>query len=185
MMPRAVDRLASRLMMAWRFTWGHAFPMRGAPDWLLAELARAVADERTLREGHELLMSKVHKERGEQTPEQMLQAFRPEAHGGEFPAGDGLADYAITGLRQAAAGQAMHGEEPSDLRAAAMRCRAGVLEVPMGKIKTFGPLGPQYEVGGPLRQLDDGDWLIEVTLVADGRREEYRLSKVLEDQDAR
>lgn len=193
MMPRAVDRLAW-LMVAWRFTWGHAFPLRGAPDWLLDDMARAVADERTLREGHELLMSK-------------LQAFRPEVHGGEFPAGDEMADNAITGLRQALAGQvvpddeldralesrlgqedqasaARESAESRDLRAAAMRCRAGVLGVPMGTIKSFGPFGPQYEVGGPLRQLDDGDWLVEVVLVASGQKEKYRLSKVLEDPDA-
>ena len=37
--------------------------------------------------------------------------------------------------------------------------------VPVGKIKSFGPFGPKYEVGQALRQLDDGDWMIEVTMV--------------------
>lgn len=32
--------------------------------------------------------------------------------------------------------------------------------VPVGKIKSFGPFGPKYEVGHALRQLDDGDWMI-------------------------
>ena len=29
--------------------------------------------------------------------------------------------------------------------------------VPVGKIKSFGPMGPKYEVGHPVRQLDDGE----------------------------
>jgi hypothetical protein len=29
--------------------------------------------------------------------------------------------------------------------------------VRVGKIKSFGPLGPKYEVGQAVRQLDDGD----------------------------
>ena len=61
-MMEAVDRLASRLVLAWRFTWGHAFPLRGLPAWLLDDLEQAVACERTLRAGHALLMSKVRKE---------------------------------------------------------------------------------------------------------------------------
>ena len=123
-------------------------------------------------------------------------------------AGWGPADDAITGLSQALAGQVVSDEEldralgarsgqedqasaaresvesSCDMRAAAIRCRAGVLEAPMGKIKSFGPFGPQYKVGEPVRQLDDGDWLIAVTLVAGGEKEEYRLSKALEDPDA-
>ena len=37
--------------------------------------------------------------------------------------------------------------------------------VPVGKIKSFGPVGPKYEVGQALRQLDDGDWMIEVNMI--------------------
>ena len=97
-----------------------------------------------------------------------------------------LADEAQRAADRAGASidDAMKAVEASDMRIAAMRCRAGVLQVPLGRIKSFGPLGPQYEVGGPLRQLDDGDWLVEVTLVASGQKEKYRLSKVLEDPDA-
>lgn len=36
--------------------------------------------------------------------------------------------------------------------------------VPIGKIKSFGPFGPKYEVGQVLYQLDDGDWMIEMRL---------------------
>ena len=56
--------------------------------------------------------------------------------------------------------------------------------VPVGKIKCFGPFGPKYEVGNALRQLDDGDWMIEVTMVETGEKAEYRLAKLLDDPDA-
>ena len=59
----------------------------------------------------------------------MLNAFRPNVHGGEY----------------------------------------GHVAPPItGKIKTFGPVGPPYDVGRPVRQLDNGDWLFEVTMVETG-----------------
>ena len=42
--------------------------------------------------------------------------------------------------------------------------------VPCGVIKTFGEFGPKYQVGQPLRPLDDGDWMIEVTLIETGEK---------------
>ena len=54
----------------------------------------------------------------------------------------------------------------------------------LGSIKTFGPVGPPYEVGEPLRQLDDGDWLVQVTIVQTGELAEYRLSRIVGDPDA-
>lgn len=57
--------------------------------------------------------------------------------------------------------------------------------VPVGQIKSFGAFGPKYEVGGPLRALDDGDWMIEVTLVETGEKAEYRLTHVNDDPEAR
>ncbi len=56
--------------------------------------------------------------------------------------------------------------------------------VPLGKIKSFGPLGPKYEVGKPLRQLTDGDWMVEVVLVETGEKAEYCLSRLNEDPEA-
>jgi hypothetical protein len=56
--------------------------------------------------------------------------------------------------------------------------------VPLGKIKSFGPLGPKYEVGRALRPLSDGDWIIEVILVETGEKVEYRLTRVLADPKA-
>ena len=56
--------------------------------------------------------------------------------------------------------------------------------VPLGKIKSFGTVGPQYEVGPPLRQLDDGDWMVEITMVASGEKAEYRRSRLMDDPEA-
>ena len=56
--------------------------------------------------------------------------------------------------------------------------------VPIGTIKSFGPFGPKYEVGQALRQLNDGDWLIEVTLVDTGEKAEYRLTRLSDDPEA-
>lgn len=56
--------------------------------------------------------------------------------------------------------------------------------VPAGRIKSFGPFGPKYEVGQVLRRKDDGDWVVEVTLVDSGERAEYRLTRLLEDPEA-
>jgi hypothetical protein len=56
--------------------------------------------------------------------------------------------------------------------------------VPVGKIKSFGPFGPKYEVGRAIRQLDDGDWLVEVTLVETGEKAEYRLTHLNDDPEA-
>jgi len=56
--------------------------------------------------------------------------------------------------------------------------------VPVGKIKSFGPFGPKYEVGHALRQLEDGDWLIEVIMVETGETSEYRLTRLSDDPEA-
>lgn len=56
--------------------------------------------------------------------------------------------------------------------------------VPVGKIKSFGPFGPKYEVGHALRQLHDGDWMIEVTMVETGEKAEYRLTRMSDDPEA-
>lgn len=53
--------------------------------------------------------------------------------------------------------------------------------VPVGQIKSFGPFGPKYEVGHALRQLEDGDWMIEVTMVESGEKAEYRWTHLTDD----
>ncbi len=57
-------------------------------------------------------------------------------------------------------------------------------QLPEGKIKSFGPFGPKYQVGRALRELPEGDWLVEVTLVESGEKTEYRLTHLLDDPEA-
>lgn len=56
--------------------------------------------------------------------------------------------------------------------------------VPVGRIKSFGPFGPKYEVGQSLHPLEDGDWMIEVTLVDSGEKAQYRWTHLLDDPEA-
>lgn len=56
--------------------------------------------------------------------------------------------------------------------------------VPVGKIKSFGPFGPKYEVGRPLRHLENDDWMVEITMVETGEKTEYRLSHLSDDPEA-
>lgn len=53
--------------------------------------------------------------------------------------------------------------------------------VPLGAIKSFGPVGPKYEVGPALRMLDEGDWMIEITLIETDEKAEYRWTHLVED----
>tara|TARA_B100000965_G_C19571400_1_gene749295 strand:- start:441 stop:659 length:219 start_codon:yes stop_codon:yes gene_type:complete len=57
--------------------------------------------------------------------------------------------------------------------------------IPVGKIKSFGHFGPKYEVGHALRQLDDGDWMVEITMVETGETAEYRLTHLSDDPEGR
>lgn len=56
--------------------------------------------------------------------------------------------------------------------------------VPEGEIKSFGPFGPKYEVGSLRYPLDDGDWMVEITLVETAEKTEYRLSRLQNDPEA-
>jgi len=56
--------------------------------------------------------------------------------------------------------------------------------VPVGKIKSFGPFGPQYEVGHPAFQLEDGDWMVEIILIETGEKTQYRWTRLSDDPDA-
>jgi len=57
--------------------------------------------------------------------------------------------------------------------------------IPLGTIKTFGIFGPKYQVGNAIRQLDDGDWLVEILLVETGEKAEYRRTSMMEDPEAK
>ena len=54
----------------------------------------------------------------------------------------------------------------------------------LARIKTFGPVGTPFEVGEPLRRLDDGDRLVRMTIIQTGELAEYRLSRIVDDPDA-
>ena len=56
--------------------------------------------------------------------------------------------------------------------------------LPVGKFKSFGPYGPKYQIGLPLRRLADGDWLVEVTLIESGEKVEHRWTQLMEDPQA-
>ncbi len=56
-------------------------------------------------------------------------------------------------------------------------------DTPVGKIKMFGPFGPKYQVGETVCQLEDGDWMVEVTMVETGEKAEYRLTHLLADPE--
>lgn len=57
--------------------------------------------------------------------------------------------------------------------------------IPVGKIKSFGAVGEKYQVGQALRQIGDGDWLVEIKMIATGETAEYRLTHILDDPEAR
>ncbi len=56
--------------------------------------------------------------------------------------------------------------------------------VPSGAVKKFGALGQRYEVGKLIRQLENGDWIVEVTILDTGEKVEYRRTLLLQDPDA-
>ena len=56
--------------------------------------------------------------------------------------------------------------------------------LPVGKIKCFGVFGPKYEVGQPIRQLDDGDWMVRIKMVETGEEAEYRYTRLIDDPEA-
>jgi len=56
--------------------------------------------------------------------------------------------------------------------------------VPVGRINRFGPFGTKYEVGSAVRQLEDGDWMVEITMVDSGAKTEYRLTRPTNDPGA-
>ncbi len=65
-----------------------------------------------------------------------------------------------------------------------MQTAAAVPWVPTGQIRSFGSAGPIYEVGQAVRQLDDGDWMVEITMVESGELAEYRLTRLSDDPSA-
>jgi hypothetical protein len=54
-------------------------------------------------------------------------------------------------------------------------------QIPVGEIKTFGPLGPKYEVLRALHPIPNGDWLVRICVVESGEEADYQLSHILAD----
>jgi hypothetical protein len=57
-------------------------------------------------------------------------------------------------------------------------------DVPVGKIKTFGPLEPKYEIKGRGRLAPNNDWLVPIRLVESGEETEYSYARLQRDPDA-
>jgi Family of unknown function (DUF5397) len=54
----------------------------------------------------------------------------------------------------------------------------------IGAFKTFGPVGPAYRVVQPIRQLDNGDWLLKILVLESNEEAEYLYTHVLDDPKA-
>ncbi|EFM1837115.1 hypothetical protein IL109_004658 [Escherichia coli] len=58
-------------------------------------------------------------------------------------------------------------------------------QIPTGAVKTFGAFGPPYQVGEEIKELPDGDILVNIILIQTNEKEVYKLSKLLQDPDAK
>ncbi len=56
--------------------------------------------------------------------------------------------------------------------------------IPTGSIRSFGKVGPTYEVLSASYPLDDGDWMIKIRLLETGEEAEYRRTHLLNDPEA-
>lgn len=54
----------------------------------------------------------------------------------------------------------------------------------IGAIKTFGAIGPAYQIIEPTRQLENGDWMLKIKLIETNEEAEYRYTHALEDPKA-
>jgi Family of unknown function (DUF5397) len=57
--------------------------------------------------------------------------------------------------------------------------------IPVGRINSFSPLGPKYRIEQAIRQLDDGDWLVEISMTETGDRMKYRWTDLINHPEAR
>lgn len=56
--------------------------------------------------------------------------------------------------------------------------------VPVGTIKCFGAFGPKYEVGERTRQLDSGEWMVNIKMIETGETAEYSQTHMADDPEA-
>jgi len=64
-----------------------------------------------------------------------------------------------------------------------MTTDASMPTAPIGSFKQFAP-GVPYEVVGPVRMAENGEWRVGITMIKTGEGAEIRLANVLEDPDA-
>jgi len=57
-------------------------------------------------------------------------------------------------------------------------------DVPVGRIKIFGPLGPKYKIAGQGRIGAIREWLVPIRLVDSGEETEYSYARLQQDPDA-
>jgi len=57
-------------------------------------------------------------------------------------------------------------------------------DVRPGTYKTFGEIGPVYEVTGYGHASPNGDWLVPIRVVESGEELDYRYSRFIEDPNA-
>lgn len=54
----------------------------------------------------------------------------------------------------------------------------------IGNIKTFGTIGPKYEICKALQKIEPNDWMLKIRLVESGEETEYPYSKAIIDPEA-
>lgn len=54
----------------------------------------------------------------------------------------------------------------------------------IGSFRSFGAVGPAYQIMNPVRQLEDGDWLLSVQILETGEQVNYRYTAALDDPKA-
>ena len=53
----------------------------------------------------------------------------------------------------------------------------------IGQFRTFGVLGPTYRILEPIRQIEDGEWLLCIEICDTGEKTEYPYAQVLKDPE--
>jgi len=56
--------------------------------------------------------------------------------------------------------------------------------VQVGQIKSFGVIGPKYEVTGTGHPSNEGEWLVPIRVIESGEELEYRYSRFTLDPEA-
>jgi hypothetical protein len=54
----------------------------------------------------------------------------------------------------------------------------------IGQFRTFGPLGPAYRVLAPVKQAENGDWLLRIVVLETGEETEYSYAHAVNDPKA-